>query len=380
VTRDFQIVGGGVIGLLMARELAAAGATVTLFERGQCCAESSWAGGGIVSPLYPWRYSPAITALASCAQRAYPALVAALLSETGIDPELETTGLLMLDAEDAPQALAWATSAGKRMQQVDVSGIRRREPGIGRHFGHGLWMPDIANVRNPRLGQALLASLRSQPGVEILENTQLLGLTSGMVSGALQVRRLEVLRHGTRDHLQATQVVVAAGAWTGRLLAEAGLVLPVAPVKGQMLLYETPTRLLQSIVLSGGRYLIPRRDNHLLVGSTLEYSDFDKSLTEEALCSLRSAAIGMLPALADMPVKQQWAGLRPGAPQGVPYIGALAPYRNLHVNAGHFRNGLVLAPASAQLLSDLLLARHPALDPSPYQPSIGAFATPAPVS
>jgi len=378
VTRDFQIVGAGVIGLLVARELAAAGATVTLIERGRCCGESSWAGGGIVSPLYPWRYSPAVTALASHAQSAYPALAAALLSETGIDPELETTGLLMLDAEDAPDALDWAAATDRRMQELDGAGIRSREPGLGRHFTHGLWMPDIANVRNPRLGQALLASLRRQSGVEILESTQLLGLTSESLAGERLVRKLQIKRHGTPDQISASQVVIATGAWTGRLLAEAGLTLPVAPVKGQMLLYETPTRLLKSIVLSGGRYLIPRRDNHLLVGSTLEYSDFDKSLTEEAHRSLRQAAVAMLPALEALPVKQQWAGLRPGAPQGVPFIGALAPYRNLHVNAGHFRNGLVLAPASAQLLADLLLARQPAMDPSPYQPP--AVVIPAPVS
>src|SRR5690606_39288778 len=105
---DFLVIGGGVIGLLTARELAHAGASVTIVEQGLCCKEASWAGGGIVSPLYPWRYSAPVTALASAAQRAYPALCASLLDETGIDAELEQTGLLMLDAADEKEAFAWA--------------------------------------------------------------------------------------------------------------------------------------------------------------------------------------------------------------------------------------------------------------------------------
>lgn len=368
MTSDFQIVGGGVIGLLLARELAAAGAAVTVIERGQCCGESSWAGGGIVSPLYPWRYSPAVTALASLAQSAYPTLSAALLAETGIDPELEKTGLLMLDAEDEPQALAWAATTGKQMQVLDAAAICRQESALGSHFRRGLWMPEIANIRNPRLGQALLASLRKQSGVEILEHTELLRLDWSPSEGKRRVRFLKVSRGGELLRLQAGEVIVAAGAWSGRLLASAGTALPVAPVKGQMLLYEVPARLLSSIVLNKGRYLIPRRDNLILVGSTLENEGYDKSLSRDAFESLRDSAVAMLPALAGIPVRQQWAGLRPGAPEGVPRIGPLPAWANLHVNAGHFRNGLVLAPASARLLADLLLGRRCVLDSSPYLP------------
>lgn len=367
---DFQVIGGGVIGLLMARELARAGATVTVIERGTCCSEASWAGGGIVSPLYPWRYSAPVTALASAAQSAYPALAAALLSETGIDPELQTTGLLMLDALDAQEALTWAATAGKQMQALDAAAIHRHEPHLGKQFGHGLWMPDIANIRNPRLGQALLASLRCQPGVEILEHAELLRIDWMQSGGKRQVRALKVSQGGVLHTLPAGQVIVAAGAWSGRLLASADVALPVVPVKGQMLLYATPTRLLRSIILSQGRYLIPRRDNLVLVGSTLEHDGFDKSLSADARGSLRDSAIDMLPALANIPVKQQWAGLRPGAPGGIPSIGQLPSWSNLYVNAGHFRNGLVLAPASAHLLADILLGRPLSVDPEPYQPAL----------
>ncbi len=372
MSSDFQIVGGGVIGLLTARELALAGATVTVIERETCCSEASWAGGGIVSPLYPWRYSAAVTALASQAQVSYPGLCAALLAETGIDPEHEVTGLLMLDAEDAPEALRWARTAGKPMSEWQDSALYLHEAGLAAGFRHALWMPGIANVRNPRLGRALTASLRRHPRVTLLEHTRVLGVDWVAEKGVRRVRALQLEEAGGQRRLSASQVIVAAGAWSGRLLEQAQIRVPVAPVKGQMLLYETPRRLLHSIVLHAGRYLIPRRDRHILVGSTLEYADFDKTTTQEARESLRASAIAMLPALADLPVKQHWAGLRPGAPQGIPRIGTLPGWDNLHVNAGHFRNGLVLAPASARLLADCLLGRVPLIDPAPYAPNHAA--------
>jgi glycine oxidase len=182
-------------------------------------------------------------------------------------------------------------------------------------------------------------------------------LTSGLIKSASQSLRVH-----------AKEFVVTAGAWTAQLLKPLEVDLAIEPVKGQMLLFNPPRRLLQTMVLTKGRYLIPRRDNHLLVGSTLEYSAFDKSTSETALQSLRHSAVELLPELAKHPVIKQWAGLRPGAPNGIPYIGRIDSYSNLSINAGQFRNGLVLAPASARLLTDILLGRDVALDPKPYKP------------
>lgn len=361
---DYLVIGGGVMGLLLARELAADGASVTVLEQGFCFGEASWAGGGIVSPLYPWRYSSAVSALAFQAQLAYPRLAQELFAETGVDPELEQTGLLMLDADDECEALNWAAETGKIVQRVSSESIRAREPGLSRNFANGLWMPEIANIRNPRLGQALLTSLRGNSRVQILEQTSVVSLNGD----GTRIQRAEIVREGRRESLSAGAFVVTAGAWSGNLLASLGVDLPVVPVKGQMLLFQPERRLVSSIVLTAGRYIIPRRDNHLLVGSTLEHTGFDKSTTEEALRSLHHSAIALLPELAKYPVRQQWAGLRPGAPQGIPYIGRVGAWGNLYVNAGHFRNGLVLAPASAKLLADLLLRRRPDIDPQPYDP------------
>lgn len=363
---DFLVIGAGVSGLLLTRELLAAGASVCVVDRSDAGREASWAGGGIVSPLYPWRYPDAVTALANYAQDAYPALASALLTETGIDPQLRQTGLLMLDAGDQDQALAWASRHQRQMQTWQPAQFYAHEPGLAAGFQQALWMPYISNIRNPRLMKALRASVLSNRRCQLLEQTEV----SALVIEHAQVQAVTVSEGGRHRQLHAGEVVVTAGAWTGRLLAQAGLpALPVKPVKGEMLLYQPEHPLLTSIVLSQGRYLIPRADGLILAGSTLEHCGFDKTATESARDSLHRSACGILPVLGQVAIAGHWAGLRPGAPAGVPFVGRIPGIRNLSVNAGHYRNGLVLAPAAARLMSDLLLGRRPVINPAPYDPS-----------
>ncbi|SUD19050.1 glycine oxidase ThiO [Aquipseudomonas alcaligenes] len=136
-----------------------------------------------------------------------------------------------------------------------------------------------------------------------------------------------------------------------------------------MILYKCEPGFLPAIVLAKGRYAIPRKDGHILVGSTLEHVGFDKTPTEEALASLKASAEELLPALADAEVVGHWAGLRPGSPDGIPFIGEVPQFPGLWLNCGHYRNGLVLAPASCELLKNLMLGETPIVDPAPYAPA-----------
>jgi len=370
---DILIIGAGINGLLLSRELADADLRITLLEKSRCCREASWAGGGIISPLYPWRYSQPVTALANWAQDYYPQLAADLMVTTGIDPELSRSGLLMLDAADEREALRWAKVNCRPMKPVDTEFIYRKEPALAAGFASGLWMPDVANVRNPRLGQALLSDLKTRSNVKILEECQVeLFVSDASETG---IRAVQVLNRGRRERIEAERFVLCAGAWSGLLARCLKLELAVEPVKGQMLLYQFKKAPVQAIVLAQGRYVIPRRDGHVLVGSTLEYADFDKTPTQAARESLRESAARLLPMLKTAEPIAQWAGLRPAAPNGVPFIGRLGNYRNLYVNAGQFRNGLVLAPASARLMADLLLGRKPVVDPLPYRPVTRVLVT-----
>ncbi|MDM8347604.1 glycine oxidase ThiO [Pseudomonas sp. sp1636] len=353
------ILGGGVIGLLSARSMALTGASVCLLEKSEIGQEASWAGGGIVSPLYPWRYSPAVTALAHWSQDFYPQLGAQLLADTGIDPEVYVTGLYWLDQEQAAP-LAWAAREQRPMRAVPVEAVYRAVPALARGFSRALHMPEVANVRNPRLLKALRTALAQMPNVTVHEQCAV----SGFIREGARICGVRT----AAGEIRGDHVVVAAGAWSGELLRSLGIELPVEPVKGQMILYKCAEDFLTSIVLANGRYAIPRRDGHILIGSTLEHVGFDKVPTAEALAGLKASAVGLLPALADAEVVGHWAGLRPGSPKSLPFIGPVPGHAGLWLNCGHFRNGLVLAPASCQLLTDLLLGQEPIIDPAPYAP------------
>ena len=376
---DVLVIGGGVIGLLTARELRLAGADVTLVERGEPGRESSWAGGGIVSPLYPWRYADAVTELASWSQRHYASLCSELRHATGIDPELEPSGLLIEAPGEAQVAATWASTHRVQLEAVARDEIRELEPGLCQPAAGALWLPDVAHVRNPRLVKALRADVEAR-GVRVLASTEVIGFDRGSgfspTHGRPDTRPTEPAGpdqpycisavetpHGP---LAANTFVVCAGSWSGDLLAPLGIRPDIHPVKGQMILFRTTPGTVRTIHLAADRYAIPRRDGRVLFGSTLEETGFDKQTSEAARDELWRIATARFPALRDAEVERHWAGLRPSSPSGIPYVGRHPNLTNLFVNAGHFRNGIVLGPASARLTADLVLGRAPIVDPQPY--------------
>ena len=357
-TPDITIIGGGVIGLLTAREFINAGATVTVIDKNLLGQESSWAGGGILLPLYPWRQADAITRLAIQSLFLYPTLAAQLLAETQLDPEWTPCGLLITKNPDITAAIDWCNANNIAFQCAGADFFNDLDTAPD----NPLWLSEIAQARNPRLVKSLKQDLINK-GVTLIEHCELTNIT-------LTQNRITHI-NTTTGQFPINQLIISAGAWTGQLFRT---LFPgitdapkIAPVKGQMLLFDAKPETLRTMVLDGDQYLIPRRDGKILAGSTVEQDDFNKTTTTEARDRLTEFALTLLPALKNAPLIHHWAGLRPGTEQGIPYIDKHPEISNLSINAGHFRNGLVMGPASAQLMVDLILNRPTAVAPEPYK-------------
>lgn len=345
-----------MIGLSCALALLQRGASVVIVEQGEVGRESSWAGGGILSPLCPWDYPDEVTRLTIHSAGQYAAWSAALYSATGIDPEYENSGMLVLPPFDALAAQKWCDEHGMVLRQADVADT------LPARSGEALLLPDVAQVRNPRLVQALRAGVEALGGL-IIEHCAVHGIA---VAGN-SVSKLVT----TCGEFSAERFIITAGAWSKQVLGAYALNLDIKPVRGQMLLFKFERPPFRHIVLHEGMYLIPRRDGHLLVGSTLEHAGFDKGITRDARDSLWQRAQELIPQLRVMSLVQHWSGLRPASPRNIPTIARHPQLENLYLNSGHFRYGVSMAPASVDILLYELNGEAPPFDIGPYQAGWG---------
>ncbi|CAB5502722.1 Glycine oxidase ThiO [Bathymodiolus thermophilus thioautotrophic gill symbiont] len=322
---DCLIIGGGVIGITTARAMAMAGAKVTLLDQRACGKESSWAGGGIISPLYPWLYSDLVNELSRASQGVYAHLCAELFENTGIDPEYIRCGLLMMDKYNTPEAQQWM---GKHSLDFQV-------------HDKGALFKDIAQVRNPRLLKALKADILKL-GVQVVEQAKVNGLMTekGATLGAITENK----------KYYADNTIVCSGAWSSSLL---DIKDTIYPIKGQMIVIKAKAGAVKHIILDQGRYIIPRKDGRLLIGSTMENVGFDRSIQTQVGADLLAFAVNRFPQLKNTNIEHHWAGFRPASSADV-IVGKHPQLANLYINAGHFRNGLNMAPESANRIKKLL--------------------------
>lgn len=348
------VIGGGVAGLSTAWTLLQRGHAVTVLERGTLGGESSWAGGGILFPLLPWDYTEAVTALALRSTAVYDDWVGAIEATAGREAEFWRCGMLVVGAARRDEALAWCAAHDVAAEAHCPTGTPLDQRLCTMN---PLWLPEVAQLRNPRLLTALRAAVE-QRGGQVREEAPATGVRrEGSRIAAVQTLSGEI---------GCDVVVLAAGAWSGLDIAGLGPVPGVRPIRGQMLLFKLEPGMLDTILYRDGLYLIPRRDGHVLVGSTLEDVGFDKRLDDTTCARLHAEAAELLPELARLEPIRRWSGLRPGAPENIPVIDRHPDFDNVFVNTGHFRYGVTMAPASAELLVDLIEGNTPALDPTPY--------------
>ncbi len=343
---DFLIVGGGAIGLTSAQALLQAGYRVTVVERGAVGQEASWAGGGILSPLCSWDYQEAVTRLAHRGMSMFGEAAESLHAATGIDPEYQRSGMLLLPPYQADLAMRWCEQHQVALQEVNLAG--QLPESFYARLGNGLLMPEVAQVRNPRLMRALRKQVEMLGGVIVEQHEVKQFEIAGDRVVALQT---------TSGKLVADAYIVTAGAWSKTLLGEHALNIDIRPIRGQILLFKFDAPPFQNILLKQDLYLIPRRDGHVLVGSTLEDVGFDRTTTTEARDNLLGRVREIFPDWQDRQPIQHWAGLRPGSPDNIPTIGRHPQLVNLYANSGHFRYGITMSLASAELLRNEIEAK-----------------------
>jgi glycine oxidase len=348
---DVVVIGGGVIGCAIAWRLALRGCRVTLLERGSFGAEASWAAGGILSPNAEFEAGPLFT-LAQQSLQLYPAFIHELRQHSDLDPNLLNSGLL---------ALAYSPEETLHLQQkhppkkiLSPSELLSLEPHIASPLT-GAFFPDALSIEPRALFSALLDAA-TKAGVTLRPQSPVRRILShqGRLTG------LEL----THQTLACQHVVLAAGAWTSLL----GDVLPtncVYPVRGQVLLLEPPAPVLSRVVYAHGGYLVPRKNGNLLIGATSELVGFEKGLTVDGLQFLLSVALKTVPSLQQAKWLEAWSGLRPATKDGLPLLGE-SHLKNLWMAAGHYRNGILLTPITAQLISSLIMGEAPSSNLDPF--------------
>ncbi len=361
---DVVIVGGGVIGLSVAYVLAREGVKATILDRSDMGRAASWAGAGLIPPHTERLRSNPTVELRSWSALLYPGWSTALLEETGIDNGFRRTGGVDVAAtaeEEAELASAAGRWRAERIvfERMAPGDFGRVEPALNPDLRLAYYLPDRAQIRNPRHLKALAVALKMR-GVRLRPG-------EGAIGFDVRGDRVEAVRTEAGP-IPCGTLVVAAGAWTAGLMGWLGVPVATPPLKGQIVLLKADRPMIRRIIEHGRNYLVPREDHRVLIGATEEDAGFDARTTPEAFADLRDLAVRLCPTLRDADVEHSWAGLRPGSIDSKPYLGPAPGFANLIVAAGHKRAGIQLAPASAEVIADLVLGRAPRIDLAPFRP------------
>lgn len=353
-TDDVLIIGAGVIGLSLAYELAGYGLGVRVVDRTGPGAEASWAGAGILPPA-PAEPQSAYEQLLALSNRLHAVWAGELTQQVGIDNGYRRTGGWYLETalDEAPSPVGGASLAEgpPPSPRLTTGQVAELEPGLAGgwiesdEFRGAHLVPEEAQIRNPWHLRALAAGASAR-GARLVAPCEVTGLE---VSGG-RVRGLIT----TTGRLAAERYCFTSGAWTAEVLRAAGITIPLRPIRGQIVLVHGPPGRLARIVNVGRRYLVPRDDGRVLIGSTEEDVGFDRRNTPQGVAELHEFGCRVAPVLRGLAVERTWAGLRPATADGFPCLGPLPGTDNAWVAAGHYRAGLQLSPATAVVLGQLV--------------------------
>ena len=359
---DVIVIGGGVIGLSIARELAL-DHTVSLIERGRCGQEASSAAAGMLGAQAEAYGDDLFFRTCVESREMFPELAASLLDETGIDVGLDLAGTLLLSFSEADiaarsQRFAWQKAAGFEIEQLSAAEIRREEPFISTDVLGGFYLPKDGQIDNRKLVHALQRSCELR-GVKLVEETPVdrLAVENDKVSGVF----------AGKEKFAADKVVLAAGAWGTEINAGFDLPFIIRPMRGQILQFRTAKQLFKHVIVGPRGYIVPRSDGRVLSGATMDDAGFDASVTNEATAHLIESTAEISPSLGALKVQDSWTGFRPFAPDRMPVFGRVPNAENLLLALGHFRNGILLSPVTAKLIANDL--RGIAAVPTEFSPS-----------
>ena len=347
-TWDAIIVGAGIIGLSLARELNKHGLRVLVVEKGEPGREASWAAGGMLCD-FPLETQPALQELATASAGMYPEFVHELEDESGLKIDLRSVGTIVLGRVITGLCPVPAGQSPANTQLFSPPRpLAELEPALRADGSNALFVKE--RCVDPRdLTAAAIAAARHR-GIDLSSGDRVLGIevANGKACGI----------RTDKTQFAAGVVVNCAGAWAGQIGPHP---FPTRPVKGQMLCVALPEKdLVRHVVRAPEVYLIPRSDGRMLVGATAEEAGFDKRTVPETIQKLRQAALDLVPKLADARILEAWAGLRPGTPDALPILGT-TPTPGYFVATGHFRDGILLAPVTARVMGQIITGQKPQL-------------------
>jgi glycine oxidase len=357
------VVGGGLIGCAIAFRLAQQKLRVRVFDRGQPGCEASSAGAGMIAPQGETVEPDGFYQLCAASRDLYPRFATEIEEISDQTVNLRRDGTLMIALDESERMelntiYDGQTRAGLPIERLSASEVRREIPQVSENVQAGLLVRGDHWVDNEALVQALETACR-KCGVVFHPNTAVSRFN-------LDGRKVGSIETGDQARHQAGMFVLAAGAWSGELASSLDLRLPVVPCRGQMMEFDGADGFPLALRASHC-YLVPRSGGRLAAGSNMEYAGYQKSVTGEGLLTVLAGATRMAPSVKELRFRRAWAGLRPDTGDHRPILG-LGKFENLIFATGHFRNGILLTPVTAKLISELIATGSSSIPIDAYSP------------